>query len=122
MFLFLSAELENNKDNKANTKELESHLMRSGLKFDRVEGCYKGVTENSFRVELSMKDYSLLSYLAFKLYQQDSVMVVDNENNANLHYGNGHRHSIGKLIQTDEATAKAEDAYSIINGAFYIVE
>lgn len=101
--------------------EFKAELTKLGLRFDEVEGCYKGVTERSFAIyanSLHLED--LLQAFAVK-YEQESYLRIDaNSHESELIYTSDlKRESIGKFEQVSESVALASVAYTKINGAYF---
>ena len=125
----ISAEKSNNGYliNKLNTKELYSKLQDITQHIIKVQGKYQGVKEISFLVELDEKDYvnygtqiNTVFNLARK-YKQDSILMINDDYTAYLLYINSTRkESIGYFIEVDKDTALLKDAYSKINGKYFI--
>lgn len=119
-FFIISAELskEDVLINSIATSNLESDLKNSGHKFSEIVGCYKGKLEASFIVYTS--DTGLGIELC-KRYNQDSVLLRNSHNDCVLWYSEEKQEFKGHFKQVPEKEALKHDAYSIINGDFYII-
>ena len=120
MRIFISAELstESISRNVKATRLLEKLLNLKGISYSPVQGSYQGATESSCMVEGGIKELDVVRQLA-RLFSQDSILIVDNENRAMLQYMHGaHKtESIGTFKQVD--TVDGLGAYSVIDGKFY---
>ena len=87
-------------------------VMRNlGIKFEEVLGVYQGQEEMSFIVT-DMQYLSVILGLA-KEFDQDSVLLRDNENFCHLKFFDGRdMMPLGYLKEVTEKEAKASDAYT----------
>ena len=86
------------------TSELRRDLDRHALRFVSVLGSYKGATENSFVVLLSsVVDWHAVEALASR-YDQESVLLVNADRTAALHYTDGRVEGIGQWTAVDSVT------------------
>lgn len=122
----ISAELENNEDNARNTEALKDKLDALGFIYHAVFGCYEGVTEESFLVNLGTdarfhkQNASEVLRLGC-LFQQDSLLFIDNEENAELVFcESGEKQNIGTFTCVCEENAKAQAAYTKIGERYFI--
>lgn len=85
-----------------------------------VKGKYKGETETSFLIEeinLIDKKFDIVRLLL--AYRQESILLVDDDLNAELHYSDGKIESIGKWTEVE--SIEGLENYSEIDGRFYTV-
>lgn len=110
MFFIISAERSSEFSlvNELNTAALESHLRAFGASFKRVQGCYKGVTEESFLVVGSEK---LAAHLR-DTFNQECYLVVDENRRAFLQYPTGPGVAVGTWMEHHGARAGLE-AYTV---------
>jgi hypothetical protein len=109
-----------------NTILLEDDLIRRGLAYKLTEGCYKGILEESFYVEINRtKDFGLIAALDLATkYKQESVLYVNDEREASLHYTEDFKRvdHLGTFTQVSETEAQLENSYTydLENDGFYI--
>ena len=102
-FAVLSAELagEPSAFNAQATAELQDDLERHGLRFVSILGSYKGAEENSFVALLSsVLDWHVVQALG-RIYDQESVLLVNADRSAALHYADGRVEGIGQWTAVD---------------------
>jgi hypothetical protein len=112
------------KENRLRSEQLFKQLERLGLKPIRAKGMYKGERELSFIVPyINTKTRERLFSIAFSMYEQESVLFVDNDKSAYLIYLDNNVEHIGSWEQVDRETAESQDAYTYIrfNDSYYIV-
>lgn len=119
--VIISAESGNNslRRNELYTTALETSLKRHNFRYTRCLGSYKDCIENSFLVIIP--DDSAEEYLRFLgiLYDQESILVQDEEGRARLDYiiGTGeisHSESLGQLKPITKEQAEKLDAYTFL--------
>lgn len=104
------------------TKTLRGVLGDLRLPFSEATGVYKGQTETSFVVVVTDNfDIDTLKGLAFKNFDQESILVQDSNQEAYLIFNDGTTQNLGRLEQVTEEQAKELDNYTILNGNFYAV-
>ena len=98
-------------------KALKDH----GFEFGEVEGCYKGVTEQSYLVEYEGGEELFQLFMLAVFYAQESVLVIDAERNAELMYTTDDRYEkLGKLEPISNLQAEKLDAWTrTSNGQYY---
>lgn len=113
--IMFSLDTENNKAS-MNMYKLINKLVNGQI----IQGAYKGVEETSIMTDIS--NYSLVLEVAYE-FNQDSILVLEN-NIAKLVYQDGRPDlNIGThLKEVSKQEAFHSDAYSLINGQYYIVE
>jgi hypothetical protein len=91
---------------------LECGLSEEGL-FAPVDGCYKGKTEKSFKVNVENKsDWETVKRIA-TVCEQESVLLIDNERNAFLFFLQSSKAEfIGVLTAVPKAEALKHEAYT----------
>ena len=94
-------------------KEEEKALTDAGLKFKPLMGVYKGQSERSYLVPLTVHNTGLVFGLARK-YNQESILISDIDRSTKLVYlkGHGSEESIGVLTHVSEGKAKSHDGYT----------
>lgn len=113
--ILFSLDIENNKAS-MNMYRLINKLVQGTL----ISGAYKGVEETSIMTDIS--NYSLVLDIAHE-FNQDSILTITDftavlvysDNRPDLKIGTG-------LKEVSKAYAIGQDAYSLINGQYYIVE
>lgn len=114
----------NKLSNELYSNELEIDLIKLGLPYKKVEGCYKGILEISFYVETpnGLNDFVEIHDLA-RNYEQESVLNIDKNRKASLIFVNGGTSvSIGTFQQVSEYEAKQSGNYTYdpINKGYWV--
>ena len=95
---------------------------RAKNRFLKIQGCYKGETENSYIVfSNDTDDLHELAKLALFILNQESILFLDRENNKAVLQYNDHYDIIGTKLVKQESTDNLE-RYNIIEGNIYAVE
>lgn len=95
--------------------DLECMMHSDGIFFERVTGCYEGTIENSYMV--SAKYLEVVKGYA-KLFNQESILVLDHERQASLVYTDGTLVNfkdyvkLGTFKPVSESMAKANIAWT----------
>ncbi len=119
-FFIISAERFNLsvEDNKARTLGLVKEMLRLGLSFTTVKGVYKGTKEQSFMVfTQGVPDGWMMA--AMRGLDQESILAVGANMDANLVYADGSIESIGTFQRHDGALDTLE-AYTLIEGQVWV--
>jgi lipopolysaccharide export LptBFGC system permease protein LptF len=104
------------------TKTLRGILGDLRLPFSEATGVYKGQTETSFVVVISDNfDIDTLKAVAFKNFDQESILVQDANQEAYLIFNDGTTQNLGRLEQVSEEQARKLDNYTILNNNFYAI-
>lgn len=120
-FSVLSAEHAGNRANDLRTRQLRSKLQKNGLQFTSAIGSYKGVQENSFVVMTpTVVDRMTVTGLA-DFYNQESVLHVDGERRAVLHYF-GVQQDVTLGIWSAVSSIEGLDAWTLAAGQYYAVK
>jgi hypothetical protein len=120
-FSVLSAELSGRADNAARTADLRHWLQDKELQFVSAEGSYKGVKENSFVVLTpSVIDRLLVGALA-EHYGQESILHVEANRRATLHYF-GVCQDVHIGMWQPVASVAGLDAWTLVAGQHYAVK
>lgn len=121
--IILSAELSTlgTSENIMRSFDLMQWLELSGFKFGQSKGCYKGTTERSYVVLVNTQDdINRLQSIAAK-YNQDSILLKDANGLAHLMYGNGTEEVLGRMVGVNKSEALKQDAWTELNGQYFIV-
>lgn len=106
--------------NRANTMELKEHLESQGFYHKRAMGMYKGTPENSFVVLVNNSNQlGRLKNLAFKVFDQESILYRDANNYATLVYSNNKIEGLGKFKAISKDKAMTLDAYTKMDDYYY---
>ena len=119
-FYIISAERFNKsvEDNNARTFDLVKEMLRLGLSFTAVKGVYKGTGEQSFIVfTRGMPDGWIMATM--RGLDQESILAVGDNMDANLVYADGSIESIGTFQRHDGALDDLE-AYTLIAGQAWV--
>ncbi len=110
-------------ENARNTQMLGQYLQANGLRSAPVQGSYQGVPEHSYAVQTpSVEAQGYVNKLG-QVFKQDSVMHVDANQNATLHYGDGRQEWLGSMKQVPASEAQSLPGWSRDeNGNFYTVK
>jgi len=91
-----------------------------GIEYTEVLGCYKGVVEESIRLE-GNRGFDLALMLA-ELNKQESILAVDSLGNAHLVFVESlNEQSIGVWQESSRDEALSLEAYSKIDGKYFVV-
>jgi hypothetical protein len=84
-----------------------------------VTGNYNGTMERSILIVLNdfYTDMQVLKDIAFKTFNQESILYIDTSNNTSLIFSNDTEIMVGKFIQVDNVSNI--DNYSIINDKYF---
>ncbi|MCI0564675.1 MAG: hypothetical protein MN733_39915 [Nitrososphaera sp.] len=93
--VLLSAERSDVSDNQnaQRAQALLHTLIALGFDYQEAEGQYEGKEEKSFAVKLYPpieEELDKLKRIAFNVFLQDSILVVDTQDRASLLYNDGH--------------------------------
>ena len=117
--------------NMDNHNEFEFVKRVVGNSAIRCTGMYKGVAENSYKIDVfKINDMDELCLLLESFgnggHGQESILYVDSRGNSYLRFQeNGYKFHgtyIGIFTQVDCDVALNEDAYTLVNNKFYICE
>lgn len=115
--IIFSVDRSNNsqQSNEHNRRLAENDMVSMDIAFDKVVGVYNGVMESSYIVTDMSKVKQIIGMA--KEFQQESVLLRDNENNCTLQFLSKFRNciSIGKL----EAIHEVEACELFIKGGSY---
>lgn len=106
------------RENMVATAEVEDTLTSSDIPYNKVEGCFDGVTEQSFIVSANyegrVKEYC-------QAFNQDSYLLIDANGTAALFTSEGkHITELGRLVKVSESEAKQQQAYTKVNEEYYV--
>ena len=122
--IIISAELSSLQEsvNKPRTKLLEDLLKVNSIPYKKSIGCYKGCTENSFVcAPKTLKQIEQLGTFS-KAFDQDSILFRTSTGGVYLCFNNGDKLRLGdKLVSVSESKAKSQDAYTFVDGRYYVV-
>jgi len=122
-FAVISAELStlNAEGNAPRTAALRRDLDKAGARFASVLGSYKGSRENSFAVLLpTYAGWHAVQVLG-RRYDQESVLLVNADRSAALHYYDGRCESVGTWTAVD--SVEGLDAWTQDgSGQYYAVK
>ena len=122
--IIISAELSSLPEsvNKSRTKLLEDLLNVNSIPYKKSIGCYKGCTENSFVcAPKTLEQIEQLGNFA-KVFDQESVLLRANTGDVYLCFNNGDKLRLGdNLVSVPESKAKSQDAYTFVDGRYYVV-
>lgn len=124
-YAMISAERPNQtpQENAQRTQLLGQILQASGMRSAPTQGSYQGVPEHSYAVQTPSPAAQQFVNRVAQQFQQDSVMHVDENQNATLHYGDGRQEWLGsmKQVPADEA-GKLPGWTRDASGNFYTVK
>lgn len=95
--------------NSQTNEQVHKELIKEGMGIE-VLGSYKGEIEKSIVCDID-KLHDVLTLA--KAYNQESILVIDESNNAELIYLNGTpNESIGRMVTVTKQEALSNDAWS----------
>ena len=112
--------------NKSRTSLMRHILENKGISFIEAKGCYKGESETSFICHVPwVRDVHLIKALKAKFDQEsilyrgaNGVYLIFSDIGEPLKY-----QKIGrKLVAVPESIAKSQDAYTFVDGQYFIVK
>lgn len=125
MFLIFSAAKATNHNviNLRNTLEVVNTLDLLDADYDVCDGYWKGKREDSIRLHCTPD--TLEQALAFASdvmdsYEQEAILYVDDQHHGYLLLPDGSSQFIGVWHQVTAETARGHDAYTIIDGQYYV--
>lgn len=99
----------------------EHKLVQLYFSFRRVTGSYKGKPEVSYLVLIESETQRAALLRLAKAFKQESVLFVDANGYAALFDADGtHLAEVGKWQVVTEEVAAANDAYTFVDGNYYI--
>ena len=105
-----------NEQNHANHEKAIEMLERNNVRFQVVNGVYKGAKELVFLMastDFYTHDQNVtVAYMVGHLFNQESVLEVHNDGTAVLHYLGGNKVSLGKFQEVNEVEALNHDSYT----------
>jgi len=122
-------------ENYISHKEGINALGNFGLKPKTIVGCYWEEEELSLSFSLSFflkegksfieslflsKTFSLVSSLFFDRFNQESILLIDENGNSFLLYSNGDYESLGLFVKVSKEIALKNKCCSYIDGEFFI--
>jgi predicted phosphoadenosine phosphosulfate sulfurtransferase len=116
IFSVFKSEL-NSLENNLNMKKAKKLLEYYNIDFKEVIGSYQGTQESSLMVDL--KHLNVIKSMADR-YNQDSIMILDNDLNSMLLFQNNDTMSLGKFRHIESILDR--DAWTLIDGLYYIAE
>jgi len=110
-------------ENARNTQILGQYLQAAGLRSAPTQGQYLGVPEHSYAVSTPTPQAADFVNKVAQQFKQDSVMHVDANQNATLHYGDGRQEWLGAMKQVPASEASTYAGWTRDeNGNFYTVK
>ena len=107
--------------NVAHSTDLRAFLDNYDMTYKHAIGVYKGDSETSFVVIVENEEQiNKLRTVAFKQYNQESILLQDSNQLARLEFSDGTTVELGKLVETTSQIAKQKDAYTFVDGKYYI--
>lgn len=110
-------------ENSMRQRQVENDMHHLGIHYTKVLGSYKGSEEMSYMVT-DMTKIELIRGIA-KVFEQESILLRDNENRVTLQYFNGQpSESIGFLenVMVDEALTHDSWTYIPTTKQYYVVK
>lgn len=112
--VFLSAELStvDYKENDTNTRSLANYLKDQGEVYGRFLGVYKNSQEKSFGVLVEDEEHIKRLLDLAKVFNQESILVLDKSRNGELRYSSGQVEKIGSLKYISRKEALVSENYT----------
>lgn len=99
----------------------EHKLVQLGFNFRKVSGAYKGKPETSYMVLIDSDDQLPSLYRLAEAFKQESVLLLDSNGYAALFDADGrHLAELGKFVRVSREEAVEQDAWTYVDGAYYI--
>lgn len=117
-----------NEQNHANHEKAIEMLERDNVRFQVVNGVYKGTKELVFLMsstDVNTHDQNLtVAYMLGFLFNQESLLEVHNDSTAVLHYLGGNSKQIGSFTQVEQIEALNHDSYTFepITNRYFVVK
>lgn len=110
-----------NDENLIVTSKVLKLFNKNSIQVELMEGCYKGIKELSMVVDMryltAVKEIAILN-------SQESILLIDSESNATLHYMPvtlEHDMPLGIFTKVSKEEALMQDAYTNdLKGSYYI--
>ena len=110
-------------DNQARTNNLQCCLQELGITPYYCVGVYKNTVEKSFMVlPKSREEFDTILDLAFKSFDQESVLYRGSNGQACLYTSTGAKISLGTLDEVPRVTARQCENYTVFNDKYYITK
>ena len=125
--ILLSAEREacTTEYNDLATQQLGALLYLLKLKHGPAQGRYEGRLENSYAVKLfpPLDDHlPMIRGIAFKVFHQDSILLVDTQDQAHLIFSDGKEEFIGKWAEVTLDGSLPTGDWSKIGDRYFTVQ
>lgn len=122
--IIISAEKSENRPerNKQLTENLRGNLSDCGIEFADATGLFNGVEESSLIVKPKNEEEALLvRTMAFKSFNQDSILYINQSNEAFLELANSTGRTYqGVIVEVDKNELLNKDVnYTLVNGVYY---
>lgn len=99
-------------------KLLGLYLDGLGVRFSPGFGSYHGSTEHIFAVEVTNRDqYNAILDFVFEIFNQESVLVIDENLHAHLVFSDSNRKEMGMLTKVDSSEGLTD--YTCVQGEIY---
>ena len=110
-------------DNQARTNNLRACLEDLGITPHACVGVYKNGLEKSFMVlPKSREEFDTILDLAFKSFEQESVLYRGTNGNSSLYTNTGAKISLGTLDEVPMVIARQCENYTVFNDKYYITK
>lgn len=95
--------------------------VNAGRKAKMARGVYKGEGENCFILKGGMGDWGFVRYLAFGLFNQESILAINpSDSQAELHYSDGRSVIIGTCQRVSREVALQQEASTYVDGQYFV--
>jgi len=110
-------------DNQARTNNLRACLEDLNIKPNACIGVYENGVEKSFMVlPRNREEFDTILDLAFKCFEQDSVLYRGSNGNTSLYTNTGAKISLGTLDEVPMVVARQQENYTVFNDKYYITK
>ena len=110
-------------DNQARNSNLRACLEDLNIKPHACVGVYEGGVEKSFLVlPKSREEFDTILDLAFKCFEQDSVLYRGTNGNTSLYTKTGAKISLGTLNEVPMVIARQCENYTVFNDKYYVTK
>ena len=89
-------------ENSANYMQFRESLDMGGIKYHKSFGYFEGIHERSFLIDYTPRNFEV-ALGAMRFYEQDCILIIDNEGFGTLHYSEDKEPEIiGKINVSDK--------------------
>jgi len=104
-----------------NTDILRNRLKQLKIPFKTVLGCYKGESEYSVLCVVDHESQvAILKDTAFQMFNQESVLIRDQDSSAHLVFRDDTREYVGQFVSVPKDIAIRSDSYTLDKNTYWV--